>query len=382
MDSVGFSSREASWKGNKWFRFILTCVIAVLGGWVFQLIHMPIPWLLGSMVFLVIGSRVFSGISLYWPGQVRDTGMIIIGYTLGLSFTMSTLTQIGLQLPTMILFTALLLLCAGAIGYFISKLAGIPFPTVLMGSIPGGLSQMIALAEEVKGIDITVVTFLQVSRLMMIIFCVPLLIFSPLFHITGHSAAAGAVASVTSGTNQYSELFPHIWVFAAACVLCAFIAKKIKFPTAFLLGPMIATILLNLSGYEGHSLPPIVLSLSQLMIGGYIGLLLDLKSLKHKTRIILLALLSGVLLIGVSLGLSLLLTRMHDISIVTAFLGLSPGGMDQMALIAKEVNGDLSIVTCYQLFRTLFIFFVVPPVLKLAFRSMLKEKKVTNQPID
>ncbi|MGV2881217.1 AbrB family transcriptional regulator [Paenibacillus taichungensis] len=368
-------ARAALWKKSKWVRFVITFAIAVLGGFFFQLIHMPIPWLLGSMVFLVIGSRLFKGITLYWPGQVRDTGMVIIGYTLGLSFTLATLTQIGLQLPTMILFTSLLLLCAGAIAYLISKLSGIPFPTVLMGSIPGGLSQMITLAEEVKGIDITVVTFLQVSRLMMIIFCVPLLIFSPLFHVSGNQSA---VAAVASGSTGFVTLSPHIWVFAAVCVLSAFIAKKIKLPTAFLLGPMIGTILLNLTGYEGHALPPVVLSLSQLMIGGYIGLLLDLESLKYKAKIVLLAILSGVLLIGVSMGLSLLLTRMHDITIVTAFLGLSPGGMDQMALIAKEVNGDLSIVTCYQLFRTFFIFFAVPPLLKAVFRSMLKGKEFTN----
>ncbi|NEU62258.1 AbrB family transcriptional regulator [Paenibacillus sp. ALJ109b] len=374
MDGTG-EARVALWKKSKWVRFVITFAIAVLGGFVFQLIHMPIPWLLGSMVFLVIGSRLFKGITLYWPGQVRDTGMVIIGYTLGLSFTLSTLTQIGLQLPTMILFTSLLLLCAGAIAYLISKLSGIPFPTVLMGSIPGGLSQMITLAEEVKGIDITVVTFLQVSRLMMIIFCVPLLIFSPLFHVSGSHSA---VAAAASGSAGFVTLSPHIWVFAAVCVLSAFIAKKIKLPTAFLLGPMIGTILLNLTGYEGHALPPVVLSLSQLMIGGYIGLLLDLESLKYKAKIVLLAILSGVLLIGVSMGLSLLLTRMHDITIVTAFLGLSPGGMDQMALIAKEVNGDLSIVTCYQLFRTFFIFFAVPPLLKAVFRSMLKGKEFTN----
>lgn len=373
MDSSDHSSPKATVKENKWFRFALTCVIAAVGGFFFQLIHMPIPWLLGSMAFLVIGSSVFKGIALYWPGQVRNTGMIIIGYTLGLSFTLATLAQIGQQLPSMVLFTALLLLCAGGIAFLVSRLSGIPFPTVLMGSIPGGLSQMITLAEEVKGIDITVVTFLQVSRLMMIIFCVPLLIFSPLFHVSG-SHAAGIAA--TTGTAEYTALFPNLWVFAAVCVLSAFVAKKIKFPTAFLLGPMIGTILLNLSGYTGHALPPFMLALSQLMIGGYIGLLLDLTSLKHKLKIILLALLSGVLLIGISMGLSLLLTQMHDVSIVTAFLGLSPGGMDQMALIAKEVNGDLSIVTCYQLFRTMFIFFIVPPVLKLIFRSVLKEKKV------
>ncbi|MCM2997814.1 AbrB family transcriptional regulator [Paenibacillus cellulositrophicus] len=365
-------------RNNKWLRFLVTCVFAVIGGCIFQWIHMPIPWLLGSMVFVMIGSKLFKGVSFFWPGQVRNTGMIIIGYTMGLSFTMSTLKQIGHQLPTMVLFTALLLVVAAAIAFMIAFLSGIPFPTVLMGSIPGGLSQMITLAEEVEGIDLTVVTFLQVSRLIMIIFCVPLLIFSPLFHSTGSHASEAASPAASA---DWSALFPHIWLFAVVCVVFALVGKRIKFPTAFLLGPMIGTILLNLSGYEGHSLPPVVLSLSQLMMGGYIGLLLKPENLKHKVKIILLAILSGVVLIACSLGLSVLLTKFHAITEVTSFLSLSPGGMDQMALIAKEVNGDLSVVTCYQLFRTLFIFFAVPPLLRLIFRSMLKGKKLANRPM-
>ncbi|TXK74511.1 AbrB family transcriptional regulator [Paenibacillus sp. N3.4] len=372
MDGDGHSHQSLSWKESKWIRFLTACAIAVLGGFFFQLIHMPIPWLLGSMVFVLIGSKVFRGIMLYWPAQIRNTGMIIIGYTLGLSFTASTLVQIGHQLPTMVLFTALLLVCAGGIAFIISLLSGIPFPTVLMGSIPGGLSQMVSVAEEVKGIDLTIVTFLQVSRLIMIMFCVPLLIFSPLFHVTISQGAAVAAAARSGG---YAALFQHIWLFAVVCVLLALIGQKIKFPTAFLLGPMIGTMLLNLSGYEGHSLPTFVLNLSQLMMGSYIGLLLKPENLKNKLKIILLALLNGVALIGCSILLSLLLTRLHDITIVTSFLSLSPGGMDQMAFIAKEVNGDLSVITCYQLFRTLFIFFAVPPLLRLVFRLVLKENR-------
>lgn len=78
-------------RNNKWLRFLVTCVFAVIGGCIFQWIHMPIPWLLGSMVFVMIASKLFKGVSFFWPGQVRNTGMIIIGYTMGLSFTMSTL---------------------------------------------------------------------------------------------------------------------------------------------------------------------------------------------------------------------------------------------------------------------------------------------------
>jgi membrane AbrB-like protein len=352
---------------NKWIQFLITCILAITGGFFFQMIHMPIPWLLGSMIFVLIGSKLFKTIKPFWPSMIRNTGMGITGYTIGLSFTMSTLKQIGHQLPSMVLLTGLLLLCTFVIAFYVSKLSGIPFPTVLIGSIPGGLSQMIPLAEEIKGIDVTVVTFLQVSRLMMIIFFVPLLIFSPLFEIQSNAVLPG---SIHTATASWGELFPHILVFALVCTICALLGKKIKFPTPFLLGPMIATIVLDLSGFHGPALPSVILNSSQLMIGGYIGLLLKPENLKHKFKIILLTFMSGVVLIACSIGLSILLTKLHTVTLVTSFLSLSPGGMDQMAIIAREVKADLSVVICYQLFRTFFIFLVVPSLLKAIFKTL------------
>ncbi len=330
------------------------------------------------MFFVLVGSKLSKNMKLFWPGSARNIGMGIIGYTIGLSFTMSALKQIGQQLPTMVLFTFLILLCALVIAFFVSKLSGVSFPTVLMGSIPGGLTQMITLAEEIKGIDLTVVTFLQVSRLIMIIFFVPLLIFSPLFSIQNGDSLQGTIHLPTAG---WGSLFPHIFVFAIVCTICALIGKKIKFPTAFLLGPMIATIVLNLSGFEGPALPKLFLNISQLMIGGYIGLLLKPENLKNKVKIILLAIMSGIVLIMCSISLSMLLTKMHPVTFVTAFLSLSPGGMDQMAIIAKEVNANLSVIICYQLFRTLFIFFVVPPLLKAIFKKFLPSRIIEEKEI-
>ncbi|MFH5185182.1 AbrB family transcriptional regulator [Paenibacillus sp. TAB 01] len=350
-------------------RFLVTFVIALAGGALFTVIHSPLPWLLGPMVFTLIGSRMLKRITPLWPGFLRNTAMIIIGYSIGLSFTMTTLREMGRQLPTMILMTVLLLLFSALIGYCVSKVSGLPLPTVLMGSIPGGLSQMILLAEDTPGIDLTVMTFLQVSRLMMIIFCVPLLVFSPLFSgpRTAIEDTAAAVAS------PWGDLFPNLLLFAVVCVIFAYLAQKIRFPSAYLLGPMIATAVLNLSGVYGPSLPSGLLDVSQLLIGTYVGLLLRPESLTNKVRTIGLAFLSNAVLILGSLGLSILLTRMHDISAATAFLSMVPGGMDQMGIMAKEIQADIAVVSCYQLFRTWFIYFAVPPLLKLAFKRLLPE---------
>lgn len=353
---------------NKWVQLLYSGVLAVIGGYLFQWIHCPIPWLLGPMVAVFAGSRLSKKVKPYWSGSLRDTGMIIVGYMLGLSFTLETFAQIGKQLPSMVLLTALLLVCSCLIAWLVAKFSGLDFPTVLMGSIPGGLSQIIALAEELKGTDLTVITFLQISRVIMIVFFVPLLIFSPLFGSLHHSLPiAGSTAAAS-----WSGLFPHIMVYAVVCTGFALLWKKIKFPTAFLLGPMVATIVLHLSGFSGPTLPPSLVNISQLLIGGYLGLMLKPENLNNKVKIMVLALLSGAALLTCSIGLSLLLAFMHAVPLSTSFLSLSPGGMDQMGIIAKEVNADLSFVTCYQLFRTLFIFLVVPPVLKALFKARLR----------
>ncbi|MCC3376286.1 AbrB family transcriptional regulator [Cohnella sp. REN36] len=350
---------------SRLFRFLATLVPSLAGGFLFTVIHAPLPWLLGPMVGAFAGARLLKRVKPLWPSPMRNAAMLLIGYSLGLAFTSETLREMGRQLPTMVLMTVLLLLLSALIAFVVSRLSGQPLATVLMGSIPGGLSQMLILAEESKGVDLTVITFLQVSRLVMIIFCVPLMVFSPLF-----GGTHGDIGAAAGTSASWSGLLPGALPYAAVCVAAAVLGKRVRFPSAFLLGPMIATAILHLSGVHGPALPSGLLEAAQLLIGTYVGLMLRPESLEHKLRIIGLALLSGVLLIGGALGLSWLLTRIHDVSPATAFLGMAPGGMDQMGIMAKEINADIAIVSCYQLFRTWFIFFAVPPLIRYLLRRV------------
>jgi hypothetical protein len=345
----------------------IALVLAVAGGGAFTAIHSPLPWLLGPMIAVFLGARLIRGARLHWPGSLRNAAMIIIGYTFGMSLTPAALADMGKQLPTMVLMTVLLMLFSALIAFAVARIMGDPLATVLLGSVPGGLTQVLLLAEEAEGVDLTIVTFMQVSRLMLIVFCVPLLIFSPLFGGV-HSADASAAAGGAGGA--WADLFPNLLLFAAVSVAAAFLAQKIRLPTAFLLGPMIATAAIHLSGVHGPALPAPLMNAAQLMIGGYVGLLLYPENLEHKVRTIGLAILSGLALIAGSLGFSALLREIHPISAATSFLSLAPGGMDQMGVIAKEVHGDLAIVSCYQLFRIWFIYFAVTPLIRLAVKRL------------
>jgi membrane AbrB-like protein len=354
---------------DKRIRFGITLLTAFIGAIMFTTLHTPIPWLLGPMAAVLLGSR-FGKVQFYWPSTIRDIGLIIVGYSIGLSFTKEALMQIIAKLPSMLLMTVLLVCFCAGIAFVVSKLTGVDYPTVLIGSIPGGLSQMIIFAEELKGINITTVTFLQVARLIMIIFFVPFLIFGPLFKNTAQTAADLANKGVAASS---SPLFPTVIWFAIICIVCALLARKLKFPTPYLLGPILGSAVSNLLGMHGPALPPSILDASQFMIGGYIGLLLKPEKLEHKTKIISLALISGMVMILVSIGLSLLLVSYYPLSPSTGFLALAPGGMDQMGILAHVVHADLSMVTGYQLFRLFFIYFAVPPTLRLIFKVALKD---------
>lgn len=353
---------------------LMAFIAAMIGGGIFTLIGAPVPWLLGPIAAVMLTSK-FIKKELYWPSSIRNTGMLIIGYSFGLSLTKEALIEISAKLPSMLILTVALIGFCAAIAYFISKWTGVDYPTILTGSIPGGLSQMILFAEEAKGIDITTVTFLQVTRLLMIVFIVPfIVVIGPFSEVNNLSNL------VNMNPTQSAPFFPNAIIYVVVCFVISVIGQKIKAPTPYLLGPIVATTVLNLSDFHAPYLPPYVLDFSQVMIGVYIGLMLKPDKLKAKGKMMMLAILSGVVLIFGSILLSLLLVHYYGVSISTSFLSLAPGGMDQMGILAHETNADISMVTAFQIFRLLFIFFAVPPFLRWVFRdSITKANETTKQ---
>ncbi|WP_409299034.1 AbrB family transcriptional regulator [Peribacillus sp. SCS-26] len=350
--------------------FLFTIIAAWAGGILFRAVGLPLPWLLGPMAAGIFLSR-FPKAGACWPVQLRDAGLIIVGYSLGLSFTKEAVIGIGWHLPAMFASAVLLILLCAGMAFITSRVTGLDYPTVLLGSIPGGLSQIVALAEEIKGINISVVAFLQVSRLIMIVSLIPLLIYSPFFG--GHRGAP------LEGVPFERSSVLLLLLFSAACIAGALLAKKWKLPTPFLLGPMAAAAILVLLGTDGVSLPGSVMNLSQFMIGGYVGLLVKPGLIQKKVQFSVLSLLNGLFLIGGSFLISLALSRFYSFSPVTSYLSTAPGGMDQMGIIAHEVKADLTVVTAFQLFRIFFIYFVVPPLLKSLFARLGKKEAAESR---
>ena len=340
------------------FPLIEVAIISLVGGTLFYLLHIPLPWMLGPLAFTMIW-KMLTKRKLYWPIKLRDTGLMILGYLLGSSFTDETLQKIINQLPSMLLITVLTIVFSLLIGYAIARGSKVDVTSAIIGSVPGGLSQMVLLGEEIEGANTTIVTFMQTFRLMAVIFVVPFLI------------AHGMIEQ--DGLSRYSQALEltippipiiHFFYFGLVVIAGAIIGQKINLPSAPLLGPLIGTAILLLSGIEAPSLPSLIVIISQILVGAHMGLIMNLTSLANWKKLAPYTAGGNLVLIFISLGLAWLLTVWHPMSIVSAFLGTSPGGVAEMGVFAQEVQADLSMVTAYQLFRVFFLLFFMPPLLK------------------
>ncbi|KLV28092.1 hypothetical protein ABW02_04200 [Niallia circulans] len=331
----------------------------------FQVCQLPLSWLLGPMFSTILYVRL-AKISPKLPFSFRDIGLLVIGYLIGRQFTSQTLIEMGTHLPSMLFMTVVMLAFSILLAFITSRLTHSNLKSTVAGSIPGGLSQMVAISSEIKGIDLTVVTVIQISRILSVMILVPLLVYSPILY--GNQGVA-AVTS-TNGSPGYHWIIFLILFF---CYLIASIVKKWKFPAPFMIGPMLLVATISIAGMDVPAIPTTLACVAQTLIGIDLGLQIKFGNIENKAKFLSVVTVTSALLVLFSLVLGYILVSVdQDISLLTAFIGLAPGGMAEMAVLGQSVHANLPIITTYQLFRLLFILFCVPMIMKWGFQRVEK----------
>ena len=79
-------------------------------------------------------------------------------------------------------------------------------------------------------------------------------------------------------------------------------------------------------------------------------------SLRRQKKLLLYALLGGLIVVASSLLSAWMLTWFYPVELTTAFLGAAPGGIAEMGLTAALIHADVSIVSAYQIFSAVVYF--------------------------
>jgi len=153
------------------WRYVTFVGLALLGGWVGTISHVPAGSLLGSMFF--VGIFCALGVSMWSPPKIiRSIAQTGVGITIGLSMTEETFKQLYFMLPPVLLLTGGMIACAVALGFLLRRITGWDLVTCLLSASPAGLTQMGAIADEM-GADPLIVSLMHTVRLVSILIVMP-----------------------------------------------------------------------------------------------------------------------------------------------------------------------------------------------------------------
>jgi len=341
--------------------FVETAGISVAGALLFAYLHVPLPWLLGPLTSTFVYRHVTKR-HLHAPKLFTNLSFCLFGYLLGASFTRETAKQIAAHLPTMLFVTALTIGFSLLVGYWIARKAKIGTTTGIFASMPGGLSQMVLLSSEVRDVNSTIVTFMQTFRVLAVIFVVPSITMYGLVQPDALPTGPLSVPPPIGADAHWQTYLFYLLVVSAGSWLCS----KLRFPNPILTGPLFVTACaIILTGIPAPAIPTPLILASQVLIGIYIGLMMDVREVGQLKQLGFWSLISSLSIILFALGLAYLINKLHpSVSLVTAFLSTAPGGIAEMGITASLVHADVSMVAAYQLFRLFSVIFAAPVILR------------------
>ncbi|MBF0167388.1 MAG: AbrB family transcriptional regulator [Alphaproteobacteria bacterium] len=334
--------------GAKLSRWALTLALAGLGGWAFYLISFPLPWMMGAMA-ATTGAALLK-LPMTVPQKLRDSVMIILGLMLGTGFSPEVPGRLLDWWPGL-LALVLYLIVAVTVGMFwYSRKLGCDAPTAYYAAVPGGLSEMVALAIAEKG-DEGMVSILHTLRIMVVAALVP----------WGIRLAQGLPLTGTPGAVHLTSLalgdFGFLLLGAGLGVVAG---RLLRLPAYLMVGPMLASACLSMAGLTQVRPPIELIVLAQVVLGGAVGSRLAWIDRDVVKRGLAASLVLVVPMVALAAALSWVVSELAGFDHFAMLLALMPGGLGEMSLIALALNIDVPFVATHHMTRIALVMLVAP----------------------
>ena len=340
-----------------------TILIGMLGGSVFNILLFPLPWVLGPAFFIAIFALCGAEVNI--PQKFRNPFIGIIGIWLGQSFSSS----VFIELHNWFISIALLFLYV-PFSYFMTylflhKIRKLGKVEAFFISSPGGLLEMVLGAEEC-GANSKLVGLVHMIRIFLTVFTIPTIILI-----------------IFPGSFDREPLWPSITGSLIDCLIILIIlpvgllfGKIFRIPGRRLFGPLILSAILHITEIIDLNAPIIIFIFAQLITGSFFGS--NMNGLTWQTarnyagHAISIVFSLSICMIPFLLGVTYLINSRPE-AIILAY---SPGGINEMGLVAATLGIKPAFVITHHLFRLLIVVLMlglaqkfIYPKLKLLIQS-------------
>lgn len=322
-------------------RTTLTLAIATLGGVVFWAIGMPLPFLTGSATSTAIAALMRTKLEIVAP--LRMASLVLIGALLGSAVTPEALALLP-QWPLTIAGLACAIFSTMAGGaYYLERVHGYDRATARLSSMPGAITQVMALAVE-SNADPRRVSIIQITRLAAILLLLP-----------AFAALLGIEMSATIN-RPGAQVLPLEVILVLICAAAgAWLFARLRSPAPLIVGSMIVVAIIFGTGTVHTALPEWLLTIAFVVVGSLIGVNFGGTDVTMLADTIAAACGSLAVCSLVALAWALPLAFLLGLSPIQVWLAYAPGGVEISAIMAMALGLDVAFVSSHHVIRVVIL---------------------------
>jgi membrane AbrB-like protein len=334
-------------------RVALALAIGAVGGWLFTLLTMPLPWMLGSMAFCTVAA--VAGAPIRAPARIRPYMIAVVGIMLGAGFSPAMLDRAGEWLGSLSMLLAYIAVVGGAGLVYFRLVSRYDPVTSYFCAMPGGFNEMVMMGVEMGG-DERKIALTHASRVLLVVFAVPLWL-----RLTGQLDIADRM-SLDVGL---AEVAMADYLLLGACAIAWPIAHILRLPAASLVGPMVASAALHLVGATESQPPTLIVNLAQLFIGTTVGCRFIGAARREVGHALAIGAGLAALMLVLTALFSYCVNAVTGVPFPVAVLAFSPGGLAEMSLVGLALGVDVAFIATHHVVRIFLVILLAPAVMTL-----------------
>ncbi len=347
---------------------LLTLLIGLIGGLISYRLKLPAGAMLGAMLFVIVFNLISD--HAYLPRDSRTVLQIFSGVLLGSRIEKKDLQTLKtIVRPSLVLIVSMVILNL-IFGFAMHRIGGLDLATSLFATAPGGMTDMALIADEL-GASMIQVSSLQLLRLLVIFATLPAIFLrltrrrrQPIR--TGQANLQNLAAPADKTPAVQDQAYPFQWRNLVLTILVAtgggLLLWMMKINAGAMIGSMLAVSLFNIRTGKATS-PRLLRFAVQCAAGAFVGQTVNRDSLAILSQLLIpmVIMVAAVFIFTAITAFSMYrLTRLDPI---TCLIASAPGGLQEMSLLAEDLNADPAKVVVLQTVRLMSVIILFPTIL-------------------